>query len=109
MNLYENCIRHSGYGKETPVSLHAGPVGAKGWHLRVENPVAQYMERMLLEGGMADTQRRLNDPSFAGLVRTEGGSGLRKVLNQLSAVGDKCELSITLEGGNFIAAIEYDS
>lgn len=109
MNLYENCIGHSGYGKDTPVSLHAGPVGGTGWHLRVKNPVAQSVEERLLEGGMAAAQRRLSDPSFAGLVRTEGGSGLRKVLNQLSAVGERCELSISLEDGNFIAAIEYAS
>jgi hypothetical protein len=109
MNLYENCIRHSGFGTKTHVTLQGEAPTGGNWRLAVVNPVTEPVRQKLENGGLAAMQRRISDPAFAELVRTEGGSGLRKVMNQLSAVSDRCGLSIALEGCEFVAAIRYVS
>jgi len=108
MNLYENAITHSGFGTQTQVSLSARSLPANGWELAVINPVTSDVESRLSSGGLEAVQRRLSDPCFERLVLIEGGgTGLRKVMNQLADVSEKCGLTIKSEGRDFIASFNY--
>jgi hypothetical protein len=109
MNLYENAISHSGHGTQTPVTLRAKALVSGGWQLKVSNPTAADVLQSLSGGVLVAVQRKINDPSSSNLVTTEGGgTGLRKVVNQLGDVGEKCSLAIGLEAGDFVASITYD-
>ncbi len=107
MNLYENAISHSGLGIKTPISLRARSSPGVAWELSVLNPVTEEVCGALLKGGLLSIQNRISDPASANLVLVEGGSGLRKVINQLLDVSPNCELSIRLEGDAFAASISY--
>lgn len=107
MNLYENAISHSGLGTQTPISLRARSNSSVGWELSVLNPVTDVVCNKLLDGGLLSIQERISDPASSRLVMMEGGSGLRKVINQLGDVSQDCDLTIQLEGGAFAASISY--
>lgn len=108
MNLYENAISHSGHGTQTPVTLRVKTLVSGGWQLKVSNPTTADVLQGLAGGVLVSIQSRINDPSSVNLVTTEGGTGLRKVVNQLGDVGEKCSLAIGLEAGDFVASITYD-
>lgn len=112
LNLYENCIRHGGYGTDSRISVCATQL-AEGWSLAISNPVTVHAANGLISGGLEALRQRINEPAYAGLVRTEGGSGLRKVSNQLAAVSDRFKLRIRVDSSNadsssFTAEIIYD-
>lgn len=104
MNLYENCVRHSGYGIETPISVKASG-GANSWLIEVSNPVVEAVFDKLAQGGLTHARERMNGPAFAGLVRTEGGSGLRKVCSQLSEIAESTRVTIGSSDKSFSVVI----
>lgn len=106
MNLYENCIRHSGYGTDTPISIR-GTQDGEGWNLSITNPVRPDVKELLEDGALHLAQERISGKSYAGLARTEGGTGLRKVQNQLGQTSSNFQLSIDLQDHSFVARIDH--
>jgi len=107
MNLYENCTRHSGYGTDTPISVTLEG-NSLAWTIRVSNPVTEDVFCRLSDGALTQARERMSGAAFAGLVRTEGGSGLRKVTSQFGESAEGVRVSIDATDGDFIVVISNE-
>lgn len=108
MNLYENCIRHSGFGTKTPITVRAA-AQPDFWRLSVSNPVEDTVRLHLQSGELERIHERISAPSYAKLVRVEGRSGLRKISSLLASISERMRLSIELNESDFTAVMNYDA
>lgn len=106
MNIYENCTRHSGFGTDTPISVTLSG-SSRGWSIRVSNPVTDEVLSRLEEGGLLGARERMSGPAYSQLMRTEGGSGLRKVSTQLSESIEGAKVGIDTVLGDFVVVISH--
>ncbi|NJC44292.1 UNVERIFIED_ORG: hypothetical protein FHT06_001531 [Xanthomonas campestris] len=107
INLYENCIRHSGFGRNTEIEISSSREGDR-WGIAVSNPVTLSV-RSVLSNKLSSIKLKLSKGDSHELVRTEGGTGLSKVANQLSLISGRFEVDVSLIEGGFLARIDYVS
>lgn len=106
INLYENCVRHGGAGDVTKIVISASRVDDT-WSIDVTNPISDAVAERLRSGDLDAARERIQSESYSNLVRTEGGTGLRKVLSLLSGINSRFSLDLDLEDKQFKARIGY--
>lgn len=106
INLYENSVRHGGACDITSVEINATRV-EEVWSIDVTNPINDVVAERLRSGGLDLAREKIQSESYSNLVRTEGGTGLRKVLSLLSGINERFSLDLDLIGNQFKASIRY--
>jgi hypothetical protein len=107
VNLLENALRHSGLGVGTEIAIHATGNSAT-WSLTVRNNLTNERAEALDAVALEEIRKKFAGNQSAGLTLTEGGSGLRKVVNHLKSIHDHFNLSIDKIDTQFVATVTYD-
>lgn len=108
LNLFENCLRHSGFGAETEVQVSSS-ASANGWNVSVSNPVSPPVLEALRTGGLDKIRANMREALAPELVSKEGGTGLPKVVNHMGAISDKINIQVGVDGSTLIVRMAYVS
>ena len=76
--------------------------GTEGrWWLTISNPVSPPVQNALAEGGLSEIRSRISATETGHAIRTEGGSGFGKILNQLSSIDEAYRIEVNLREASF--------
>nr|WP_294863773.1 hypothetical protein [uncultured Pseudogulbenkiania sp.] len=107
INILDNCFRHSGFGGTVQIEIE-GSITEAGWIVEIKNPVSSEKSKNLTVESIKNTSERMRDPDSSWLMRTEGDSGLYKILNNLKSISSQIDVSIDWDGHTFTTSVSCD-
>lgn len=107
VNLFENCCRKSGFGGSTTVRIIECGDNLT-WSLRICNDLSPARLAECTPDYVRTLDKRMRSSKSLGLMRTEGGSGLSKVFNQLRLISDRFNVGLSIVGQSFEVEITYE-
>ena len=106
LNLFENAVRHSGFGVATRVVAEGRRSGG-GWSLFVRNEVADTVRNELRTTVVPRIRSAIKAPVSPTVLHSERGTGLGKVRNQLGTVSEKFSLDVDVVDDKFSVEIRH--
>ncbi|SDM54938.1 hypothetical protein [Polaromonas sp. JS666] len=107
VNLFENCCRKSGFGGETKVRVFEHGNNSS-WSLRICNDLSPSRLAECTPEYVRALDLRMRSTKSLELMRTEGGTGLSKVFNQLRLISDRFNVELSVVGRSFEVEITYE-
>ncbi len=110
INIFDNCLMHSGFGRATKISVWGQIDKATNVvTLEISNTLSSKRAEALGPDYIAQINEKAKSRQSFSLLKSEGGSGTTKAYWEIVNSLSNADVSFLVQAGNFITRIKYET